>query len=126
MAVALGFDTFTLEGKVCAGFTLVVTVLTLVAVVGFGLASVEITEMLLVGADELIGLGVILKTVSAERKFADDVGIAVAVCVLIEGGVFGVVAEAVFFEVLVILLAAIGGIRDDLFWLAFQFLEMWD
>lgn len=114
VAIALCFGAFAFERTALTRLALVVTALALVAVVRLVLAGVEITERLLVGADELIGLRVILKTVCAERKFAKDIGVAIAVGILIEAGVFEVVSQFVLFEMCVILFAAIGGICNAL------------
>lgn len=87
LAIVLRLGAFALERTIGAGFAPVVTSLALIAIVGFGLAGVEITQALLVGTDEPIGLRVILKTISAEGEFAKRLGVAIAVSILIEGGV---------------------------------------
>lgn len=126
LAITLCLGAFTLERTIHTRLALVVTALTLVPIVSFVLAGVEITETLPDGTDELIVLRVILKAIGAEREFAEDVRVAIAVGILIKGGVFEVVPQFVLFEMRVIPLAAIGSICNNLFWLAFQFLEMGD
>ena len=82
---------------------LIVAAFAFIAVLGFVLAGVEISQALFVGADEFIGLGVIVKMIRAEGMLANDFGVAVVMGILVEGVVFEVIAYPVLFEIVIIL-----------------------
>ena len=77
----------------------------------FVLAGEEIGQSAFGWTEELVVWLIVLEVVRTELVFADDVRVAVVMGILVEGVVFEIIAQAVFFQVNVIFLTAIGGIR---------------
>jgi len=82
--------------------------LTFIAIGRLVLAGVEIAQSLYRRTNELITFGVILEMIRAKLMFANDLGIAIAMGVLVESRVFDIVLQLMLLQIVIILLAAIG------------------
>ena len=75
--------------------------LTFIAIGCLVLAGVEIAQSLFRRTNELIVFGVILEMIRAELMFANDLGIAIMMGVLVEGRVFDIVLQLMLLQVVV-------------------------
>lgn len=87
-----------LERTILAGLTLVMVVLTFIAILRRIFSCVEIDQALFVRADKFIGLGITGEVVGAERVFAEVLEVTVVVGGLVKGVVLEIVPQlAIFF-----------------------------
>jgi hypothetical protein len=108
--VVLGSGAFGFEGAGVAGCSFVNADLGPVAVLGSLAASSLGGQALVSRADKLVLLGIIWEILRAEERFADQFRYAVFFLFTMKGVVFDIVAQLVFFNIGVVLFAAVARI----------------